>query len=67
MQKINIYEKELYNLIKRAVRDVLQEEMFRHSLESLPFVPDEEMRDIEKSYGKPRSRKNLARTESLEI
>jgi hypothetical protein len=67
MQKINVEEKELYDLIKRAVRDVLQEEMFRHRIESLPFVSDEEMLDIEKSYGKPRSRKNTARTESFEI
>jgi len=67
MQKINVEEKELYNLIKRAVRDVLQEEMFRHRLESLPFVSDEEMLDIQKSYGKPRSRKNTTRTESFEI
>ena len=67
MQKINIDEKELYDLIKRAVRDVLQEEMFRHRLENLPFVSDEEMRDIEGAYGKPRTRKNTGRTESLEI
>ena len=67
MQKISIDENELYNLIKRAVRDVLQEEMFRHRLESLPFVSEEEMRDIEGSYGKPRDRKNIGRTESLEI
>jgi hypothetical protein len=67
MQKINIGEKELYDLIKRAVRDVLQEEMFRHRLENLPFVSDEEMRDIEEAYGKPRTRKNRGRTESLEI
>jgi len=67
MQKINIDETELYDLIKRAVRDVLQEEMFRHRLESLPFVSDEEMLDIEKSYGKPRSRRNTAHTESFEI
>lgn len=53
MQKINMDEKELYDLIKRAVRDVLQEEMFRHRLENLPSVSDEEMRDIEGAYGKP--------------
>lgn len=67
MQKINIDEVALYKLIKRAVRDGLQEEVFRLRLESLPFVSDREMRDIEKSYGKPRTRKSIGRTESVEL
>jgi hypothetical protein len=67
MQKIKIDEKELYDLVKRAVRDVLHEEMLRLRLENLPFVSDEEMRDIEGAYGKPRTRKNRGRSESLEI
>jgi hypothetical protein len=67
MQTINIDQDELYNLIKRAVRDVLQEEIFRHRLEALPFVSDDEMKEIEETYGKPRARKNAERTENLEI
>ena len=67
MQKINIDRTELYNLIKRAVRDVLEEEMFRHRIENLPFVSDQEMSDIEAAYGKPPTRKKAERAESLEI
>jgi hypothetical protein len=67
MQTINIDQDELYNLIKRAVRDVLQEEMFRHRLEALPFVSDEEMKEIEETYGKPLAHKNAGRTENPEI
>ena len=67
MQTINMDKTELYNLIKRAVRDVLEEEMFRHRLESLPFVSDEEMKEIEETYGKPRASKNVGRTENFEI
>ena len=67
MHKINIDETALYKLIKRAVRDGLQEEVFRLRLEGLPFVSDKEMQDIEKSYGKPRARKSIGRTESVEI
>ena len=67
MQKINIDKTELYNLIKRAVRDVLEEEMFRHRIDSLPFVWDEEMCDIEAAYGKPATYKNAKRAERLEI
>jgi translation elongation factor EF-Tu-like GTPase len=68
MQKMDIDQKELYDLIKRAVRDVLQEEMFRHRLENLPFVSDAEMRDIEETHGtKPATRKNIGRIESIEV
>jgi hypothetical protein len=67
MQTINMDKTELYDLIKRAVREVLEEEMFRHRLESLPFVSDEEMKEIEETYGKPRAFKNAGRTENFEI
>jgi hypothetical protein len=67
MQKINIDETALYKLIKRAVRDGLQEEVFRLRLEGLPFVSEKEMQEIEKSYGKPRVRKNILRAESVEL
>jgi hypothetical protein len=67
MGKINVNENELYNLIKRAVREVLEEEIFRHRLESLPFVSEEEMSDIERAHGKPRTQRNVGRTESIEV
>ena len=66
MQKINIDETALYKLIKRAVRDGLQEEVFRLRLEGLPFVSEKEMQDIENSHGKPRTRRSIGRTESVE-
>ena len=59
MQKISIDETALYKLIKRAVRDGLQEEVFRLRLEGLPFVSEMEMKEIEKSYGKPKTRKTI--------
>jgi len=49
------------------VREVLEEEMFRHRLETLPFVSDEEMKEIEETYGKPSSFKDAGRTESLAL
>ncbi len=67
MQQITVNKTELYNLIKLAVRDVFEEELFRIRLEALPFVSDEEMKQIEESYDTPQLRKDVARTESLEI
>jgi len=67
MQQITIDKTELYNLIKLAVRDVLEEKLFRIRLEALPLVSDEEMRQIEGSYDGPPLRKDVGRTESLQI
>ncbi len=68
MQEITINKIELYDLIKRAVREVLEEELFRvRRLEGLPFVSEEEMRQIQEAYGKPQHQKSVSSTESLEI
>ena len=67
MQQITVDKTELYNLIKLAVRDVLEEKLFRVWLEALPFVSDEEMRQIEASYNTPQVGKDVGRTESLQI
>jgi len=67
MQEITIKKTELYDLVKRAVREVFEEELFQLRLDGLPFVSDEEMRQIEKQYGKPQVKNNSGRTESIEI
>ena len=63
----NSVNREQAQALWEAIREVLQEEVFRHRLENLPFVSEEEMKEIEEAYGKPRTRKNTCRTESLEI
>jgi hypothetical protein len=50
MQTIDIDRDELFGLIKRAVREVIQEEMGRTWLEGLPMVNDEEQEDINRHY-----------------
>jgi hypothetical protein len=67
MQKITIDKKELYNLIKEAVREVFQEETFRLWMESLPEISEEEMEDIERRYGKPSSIRDIAYSETLDV
>ena len=67
MQEITIDKKELYDLVKSAVREVFEEELFQIRLEGLPFVSDDEMRQIEKEYGKPEVKKNIGRIENIEI
>ena len=53
MQIIDIDKDELFSLIKKAVREVMQEEISRKWLEGLPMVTDEEQEDISSHYGKP--------------
>jgi hypothetical protein len=65
--EISITKEELYELIKRAVKEVLQEESLEFFLKNIPMVSDEEMQDIEKLYGKPSSDKEVAYTEIIEI
>lgn len=67
MEQVKVDKKELYSLIKEAVREVLQEEAFRFFVESLPTVSEEEMEDIERRYGKPGSIRDIASSETLEV
>ena len=53
MQTIEINKDELFSLIKKAVREVMIEEVSRTWLEGLPMVTDEEQEDINRHYGKP--------------
>jgi len=67
MEQVTVDKKELYSLIKEAVREVLQEEAFRFFVESLPAISEEEMEDIERRYGKPSSIRDIAYSETLEV
>lgn len=46
-------ETKLKNLIKEALRDVLEEEIAKLRLLAIPFVSDEEQKEIEESYDMP--------------
>lgn len=65
--EITINKDELYNLIKKAVREVLHEETLELFLKSIPTVSKEEMEDIKKLYGKPSADKEVAYSETIEI
>ena len=67
MQTIDMGKDELFGLIKRAVREVIQEEMGRTWLEGLPMVNDEEQEDINRQYGKPDRRKQAESRETVDI
>ena len=62
-----INRNELYVLVKEAVRDVLKEEQFSFLLKSLPIVSKEEMKEIEKTFGKPSRKGESVFNETIDI
>ncbi|PIQ94378.1 MAG: hypothetical protein COV68_04920 [Nitrospirae bacterium CG11_big_fil_rev_8_21_14_0_20_41_14] len=53
-QQLQTYDEEkLKDIIKEAVRDVLEDELMKMRLLLAPYVSDEEQKEIEESYGKP--------------
>lgn len=52
--EVIIDKNELYDLIKKAVREVLEEETIEFFLKNIPPVSTGEMEDIKKLYGKLR-------------
>ncbi len=65
--EVAINKDELYSLIKKAVREVLNEESLEYYLKSIPLVSKEEIEDIEKLYGKSSAEKEVAYSETVEI
>jgi hypothetical protein len=53
-QQLQTYDEEkLKDIIKEAVRDVLEDELMKMRLLLAPYVSDEEQKEIEESYGEP--------------
>jgi len=67
MQTIDINKNELFSLIKKAVREVMQEEMSRTWLEGLPMATDEEQEDINRHYGKPDRPQKIESRETVDL
>jgi hypothetical protein len=67
VQTIEINKDELFSLIKKTVREVMQEEMGRSWLEGLPTVSDEEQEDINRHHGKPERIKRIESQETVDL
>jgi len=65
--EVIIDKNELYGLIKKAVREVLEEETLEFFMKNIPSISKEEMEDIEKLYGKPPTGKETAYSETIEV
>lgn len=62
---ITISKKELKNVVKESVREVINQELIKLRALLLPYVSPREQREIESLYGKP-SRK-VAKTLEIKV
>ncbi|MBU3965288.1 hypothetical protein KKA96_02815 [Patescibacteria group bacterium] len=62
MTTITIPKKELETLVKKSIREVLNQELMKFRTLLLPLVSLKEQKDIERRYGKP-SRKGVKSVE----
>ena len=51
--KLTVDEKKLYQLVKKALSEVMEENLKKLKLGLIPYVQDEEMEEIEEIFGKP--------------
>ncbi|MFH1335997.1 MAG: hypothetical protein ABII96_05725, partial [Candidatus Zixiibacteriota bacterium] len=51
--KLTVDEKKLYQLVKKALSEVMEENLKKLKLGLIPYVPDEEMKEIEEIFGTP--------------
>ena len=64
--EVIIDKNELYGLIKKAVREALEEETLEFFLKNISSISKEEMEDIENLYGEPSTGKEAAYSETIE-
>lgn len=65
METILVKKDELAKLIKQAVKESMAIEFMKLRTSLIPYVSDEEQKDIENLYGKPST--EIAYTTELEI
>ncbi len=65
--QVSIDKNDLYDLVKEAVREVLDEKRYELLVKNIDPVSTEEMREIEGNYGKPSTKKEVVYDEIVEI
>lgn len=65
--EIDLRSNEFYELLKRAIREVIREERIETILNNLDDVSKEEMEDIESLYGKPSTNKEIGYSEEINL
>jgi len=64
---ITIEKDELKKIIKIAIKEVIEEERIENFFNLIPAVSEEEMQNINKTYGKPNKKKKIAHNEKIDV
>ena len=56
--QLPIDEEKFYQLIKKAVSEAMEENLIKLKLSIIPYVDDEEMKEIEEIFGDPEKYKD---------
>ncbi len=65
--QVTIRKEELKETIKEAIREIIEEEKIESFLSLIPPVSDQEMEEINKTYGSPEGKRKVAYSEEIEI
>jgi len=65
--QISINRNEFKMIVKEAIKEVIEEERIGSFLKSISPVSKEEMKDINKLYGKPSMEKLVSFSEEMEV
>ena len=65
--QVTIRKEELKETIKEAIREIIEEEKIESFLSLIPPVSDQEMEEINKTYGSPEGKKKVTYSEEIEI
>jgi len=64
---ITIEKDELKKIIKVAIKEIIEEEKIENFFNLIPAVLEEEMQNINKTYGKPNKKINTVYTEEIDV
>jgi len=56
--ELTIDEEKFYQLIKKAVSEAIEENLIKLKLSIIPYVDDDEMKEIEEIFGDPEKYKD---------
>jgi methylase of polypeptide subunit release factors len=65
--EITVSKDELYSMIKSAIKEVISETKFDYIFTNIPYVSDEEMKDIESVYGIPNHNQDIIYSETIDL
>lgn len=65
--QINVSKRALYSMIKKAVKDVIQEERIEYILKAIPAVSDKEMHEIRQQLGEKPPKRKAARRKTINV